>query len=62
VPYEQVYGSMFEDMRRRVPDLAKIRRAVGYQPEVRLDQLLEMTIRETCEQLGHPFPAGLATA
>ena len=62
VPYEQVYGSSFEDMRRRVPDLKKIRRAVGYRPEVRLDQLLEMTIRETCEQLGHPIPAGLATA
>jgi len=62
VPYEQVYGSSFEDMRRRVPDLRKIRRAVGYQPEVQLDQLLEMTIRETCEQLGCPVPAGLATA
>ena len=26
VPYEKVYGSSFEDMRRRVPDLAKINR------------------------------------
>lgn len=62
VPYEAVYGSSFEDMRRRVPDLSKIRRVVGYRPEVRLDQLLEMTIRQTCRQLGHPLPVGLATA
>jgi UDP-glucose 4-epimerase len=62
VEYEEIYGSSFEDMRRRVPDLNKIRRAVGYRPEVSLDQLLEMTIRETCEQIGIACPGGLATA
>jgi UDP-glucose 4-epimerase len=62
VGYEEIYGSSFEDMRRRVPNLGKIHRAIGYRPEVGLDQLLEMTIRETCEQLGIPCPAGLATA
>jgi UDP-glucose 4-epimerase len=62
VPYEDVYGSSFEDMRRRVPSLAKIRHAVGYRPEVTLDQLLEVTIRDTCEQMGQCVPAGLATA
>lgn len=62
VEYEEVYGSSFEDMRRRVPDLTKIRRAVGYRPEVSLDMLLETTIRETCDQMGIPCPVGLATA
>ncbi len=62
VAYEDIYGSSFEDMRRRVPNLAKIGRAVGYQPRVRLDQLLEMTIRQTCEEAGLPVPQGLATA
>ena len=62
VAYEDVYGSSFEDMRRRVPNLAKIRRAVGYQPEIALDQLLEATIRDTCEQMNLCVPAGLATA
>ena len=62
VPYEQVYGSSFEDMRRRVPDLGKIRRAVGYRAEVSLDQLLEITIRELCEEMNVPCPVGLATA
>jgi UDP-glucose 4-epimerase len=59
VPYEQVYGKSFEDMRRRVPDLAKIRRFVGYRPQVSLNQLLEITVRDLCEQMGHPYPVGL---
>ncbi|HTO90320.1 MAG TPA: GDP-mannose 4,6-dehydratase [Candidatus Sulfotelmatobacter sp.] len=62
VPYSEIYGSSFEDMRRRAPDLAKIRRLVGYRPEVRLDQLLETTIRVTCEEKGLACPIGLAAS
>ncbi len=51
MPYEEVYGTSFEDMQRRVPDLNKIRRFVGYQPEVRLDELLEMTIESVRAEL-----------
>ena len=59
VPYEDIYGSSFEDMRRRVPDLGKIERAVGYRPQVTLDQLLEVTVRDTCGEMNLPVPAGL---
>jgi UDP-glucose 4-epimerase len=62
VPYEQVYGQSFEDMRRRVPDLRKIRSFTGYRPMVSLENLLEITIRDTCEQLGIPCPVGATTA
>jgi UDP-glucose 4-epimerase len=62
VAYSEIYGNAFEDMRRRAPDLTKIRRTVGYRPEVRLDQLLETTIRVTCEQKGMACPIGVATA
>jgi UDP-glucose 4-epimerase len=62
VPYEEIYGSSFEDMRRRVPDLRRIRRTVGYRPETSLEQLLEITIRDNCDQLNLPCPTGLATA
>ena len=62
VQYEQIYGRSFEDMRRRVPDLRKIGRMVGYKPEITLDSLLEMTIRDMCERLGRPVPSGMATA
>jgi UDP-glucose 4-epimerase len=58
VPYEQIYGRSFEDLRRRVPDLTKIRRFVGYRPGVLLDTLLESVIRDTCEQMGRPVPVG----
>jgi UDP-glucose 4-epimerase len=51
VPYEQIYGHSFEDMRRRVPDLRKILRFVGYRPMRDLDHLLETVIQHTCEQL-----------
>ena len=44
VPYDRVYKEPFEDIRRRVPDLDKIRRVVGYQPEVDLDTLLRRTV------------------
>jgi UDP-glucose 4-epimerase len=45
VPYASVYDQPFEDVRRRVPDLGKIKRAVGYEPSVDLDTLLRRTIR-----------------
>ncbi len=52
IPYEQIYGHSFEDMRRRVPSLEKISRMVSYRPEVDLDQLLEMTILHFRDRLG----------
>ena len=62
VAYEDVYGQSFEDMRRRVPDLRKIRRAVGYRPQVSLDQLLELTIRDHCERAGIACPIEVSAA
>lgn len=44
IPYEKAYEQGFEDMHRRVPDLTKIREAIGYEPRVSLDQLLERVI------------------
>ena len=41
VPYEQVYGQSFEDMRRRVPSIEKIRQLIGWQPTRNLDQIIE---------------------
>jgi UDP-glucose 4-epimerase len=61
VPYEKVYGSSFEDMRRRVPDLRKIERFVGFRPEFSGQSLLEMTVRDMCEQMGVACPVGLQT-
>jgi UDP-glucose 4-epimerase len=43
-PHAQVYGADFEDMSRRVPDISKLRRLVGYQPKVQLDEIVTRTI------------------
>ena len=45
VPYNRAYEEGFEDMMRRVPDLAKIKRIIGYTPKIPLDQILIDTIR-----------------
>lgn len=50
-PYSQVYCVPFEDVRRRVPDLTRIARAVGYRPEVGLDELLALTLGHARQRL-----------
>jgi len=40
IPYSEAYTAGFEDMLRRVPDLAKVRRLIGYRPTRDLDQIL----------------------
>jgi len=42
--YEDAYGEGFEDMKRRVPDILKVRNLIGWQPEVDLDELLQKVI------------------
>lgn len=44
VPYNKVYGPGFEDMMQRKPDLAKIKKAIGYKPKKTLDQSLREII------------------
>jgi UDP-glucose 4-epimerase len=44
VPYDQAYQPGFEDLRRRVPDIGKAERFVGYRPRVPLDETLRRVI------------------
>lgn len=41
VPYEQAYERGFEDMRRRVPDISKIRSLIDWNPSRDLDQIID---------------------
>ena len=45
VSYDEAYQPGFEDMRRRVPDIGKAARAVGYAPRISLDETLRRVIR-----------------
>src|SRR5439155_5201915 len=40
LPYEQVYESGFEDMRRRVPDVTKLQATIGFEPSIPLERAL----------------------
>src|SRR5437899_898542 len=40
VPYDEAYESGFEDMPRRLPDLAKVSALIGYRPRYTLDDIL----------------------
>jgi nucleoside-diphosphate-sugar epimerase len=44
IPYDEAYEAGFEDMPRRVPDIAKIKALVGYAPTVELDEILTRVI------------------
>jgi UDP-glucose 4-epimerase len=50
VPYDAAYEAGFEDMQRRVPDLTKIRQAIGYEPKVGLERIVESVIEYTRAQ------------
>jgi len=43
VPYSKAYEQGFEDMERRVPDIARIKAATGYSPRVNLNLALRLT-------------------
>ncbi len=47
IPYEQAYGEGFEDMRRRVPNTARIQELVGWRPRYSLDQIISEVITES---------------
>jgi UDP-glucose 4-epimerase len=44
IPYDQAYEEGFEDMMRRVPDISKIGKLIGYKPRVSLEESLTSII------------------
>jgi UDP-glucose 4-epimerase len=44
VPYDEAYEEGFEDMPRRVPDIAKVSELVGFCPKMSLDGILKSVI------------------
>lgn len=44
IPYEEAYGPGFEDIKRRTPDISKIRSTIGFEPSYALDQILYQII------------------
>jgi nucleoside-diphosphate-sugar epimerase len=52
VPFEEAYESGFEDMQRRLPDITKLRRLIGYRPTLGLPAMLEAIVAYQRAELG----------
>jgi UDP-glucose 4-epimerase len=52
VPYDVAYEPGFEDMQRRVPDITKVRDAIGWEPRKSLDDIVLDVKRHQSEQTG----------
>ncbi len=44
IPYEEIYGKGFEDMRRRTPDLQKLKSHIDYEQTYYIDDILKKVI------------------
>lgn len=44
VSYEVAYGPGYEDMRRRTPDISKLRKTIGYEPRFSTDDIIQDVI------------------
>jgi UDP-glucose 4-epimerase len=44
VPYDEAFEKGFEDMQRRVPDITKIKRLIGFKSTVSLEESIKRII------------------
>lgn len=58
VPYEKAYATRFDDLQRRVPDLTRVRQAIGFEPSKKLDAILKELIE--LRRNGAPFASNKA--
>jgi UDP-glucose 4-epimerase len=56
VPYEQAYEAGFEDMHRRMPDIAKLQRLIDYEPTLDLGEILRRIIVFERDPLAYVHP------
>ena len=58
VPYDEAYGTGFEELGRRVPDTTALRELTGWQPSRTIDEMIDDVIAyEQRGTEGHPAPA-----
>lgn len=44
IPYSEAYPQGFEDMQRRIPDITKIRKAIGWEPVHNLETIIDSVV------------------
>ena len=45
IPYSDAYPAGFEDMQRRVPEISKIKKVIGWEPRHSLDSIIDSVIK-----------------
>ncbi|MGC2373501.1 MAG: GDP-mannose 4,6-dehydratase [Solirubrobacteraceae bacterium] len=58
IPYDEAYGEGFEDMYRRVPDIAKVQALIGWSPTRVLDDIVGDVVehQQGAAPVAHPRP------
>ena len=51
IPYDEAYQPGFEDMSRRVPDISKISKLVGFKPRVKLHEIIARVIANKRQEM-----------
>lgn len=46
IPYEEAYEAGFEDMLRRAPDISSIKQAIGWEPQISLETIIDDVIAQ----------------
>jgi UDP-glucose 4-epimerase len=52
--YKDAYAVGFDEMTRRVPDISKIKKFTGWEPEIDLNTIIKDVADDTQRNLGHP--------
>ncbi|MFC1989844.1 GDP-mannose 4,6-dehydratase [Chloroflexota bacterium] len=46
IPYDKAYEEGFEDLRRRVPDISKVKELIGYEPTKNIGEMIEIMVKD----------------
>jgi UDP-glucose 4-epimerase len=46
IPYSEVFGAAFEDLAIRVPDITRLRAAIGFEAHIALERTIQDLIAE----------------
>lgn len=58
VPYHEAYAEGFEDMGRRVPDVSKVARTIGFRPSTPLEEIVADVVAERRSRLAVSASSG----
>ncbi len=55
IPYDRAYQPGFEDMHRRLPNIEKISRLIGFEPRIKLEEIISRIVESKRQEIGQPL-------